>query len=135
MSRTVAASAPLSPQPPVRWGRRFRPALAPTLRIALLLTCLPITLGAVLLWFGPSPLGTDIEFSPVVLDRHGQLLRAFATPEGRWRLPTNLQSVDPRFVEALLTYEDKRFYAHRGVDVVALMRAGTTLVRRRHIVS
>ena len=45
-----------------------------------------------------------------VLDRDGKLLRAYATAEGRWRLPATVKDVDPRFLEVLLAYEDKRFY-------------------------
>ena len=56
----------------------------------------------------------------VVLDRNGKLLRAYLTSEGRWRLPATREEVDPRFLEALLAYEDKRFFDHRGVDPLAL---------------
>jgi hypothetical protein len=35
--------------------------------------------------------------------------RAYATPDGRWRLPAAVNDVDPRFVEMLQTYEDQRF--------------------------
>ena len=61
--------------------------------------------------FGPPPLGRDLEMSRVVLDRHGKLLRAYLTSEGRWRLPATRKEVDPRYLEALLAYEDKRFFA------------------------
>ena len=47
----------------------------------------------------------------MVLDREGQLLRAYATTEGRWRLPATPEDVDPRFLKLLFAYEDKRFYA------------------------
>mgnify|MGYP000621221611 CR=1 FL=1 len=58
-----------------------------------------------------------------MLDRDGDLLRGYLTSEGRWRLPATRADVDPRFLEALLAYEDKRFFAHRGVDPLAMMRA------------
>ena len=76
---------------------------------------------------GPPPLGTDIEFSTRVLDRDGRLLRAYATREGRWRLPARVADVDPRLLDMLFAYEDKRFRAHRGVDPLALVRAGLQL--------
>jgi penicillin-binding protein 1C len=85
--------------------------------------------------FGPPPLGRDLELSTVVLDRNGTLLRAYLTSEGRWRLPATRNQVDPRFLEALLTYEDKRFYQHRGVDPLALMRAAFQLLTHGRIVS
>ena len=78
--------------------------------------------------FGPPPLGRDLEVSTFVLDRNGKLLRAYLTSEGRWRLPATRQQVDPIFLEALLAYEDKRFYYHRGVDPLAVMRAAYQFV-------
>ena len=80
---------------------------------------------------GPAPLGRELDTSHVVLDRDGKLLRAYATPEGRWRLPATVEDVDPRFLKLLFAYEDKRFYAHHGVDPFALGRAAFQLVDQR----
>jgi penicillin-binding protein 1C len=91
--------------------------------------------GAWLVALGPPPLGKNLETSHIVLDRDGRLLRAYATPEGRWRLATKAEDVDPRFVQMLLAYEDKRFYEHVGVDLLALGRAAFQLIRQGHIVS
>ena len=84
---------------------------------------------------GRPPLGQDLETSHVVLDRSGRLLRAYATSEGRWRLPATEKDVDPRFLKLLFAYEDKRFYEHRGVDILALGRAAFQFVTSGHIVS
>ena len=73
--------------------------------------------------FGPAPLGKGLEYSHVVLDREGRLLRAYATGDGRWRLPATEQDVDPRFLTLLFAYEDKRFRSHYGVDPLSLGRA------------
>lgn len=80
------------------------------------------------------PLG-EIAVSPQVVDRDGRLLRAFATEEGRWRLPVGLDEVDPQFVRMLIAYEDKRFHDHAGVDPVAMLRAGLQFVANGRIVS
>jgi penicillin-binding protein 1C len=84
---------------------------------------------------GPTPLGQGLAFSPAVVDREGKLLRPYTTPEGRWRLPATRADVDPRFVSLLLAYEDKRFSAHHGIDLLALGRAFAQLVTHGHIVS
>jgi penicillin-binding protein 1C len=76
---------------------------------------------------GPPPLGMEIVFSTRVVDRDGRLLRAYATGEGRWRLPARIADVDPRFFDLLFAYEDKRFRAHHGVDPLALGRAAVQL--------
>ncbi len=72
---------------------------------------------------GPAPLGKELLFSTRIVDRNGRLLRAFATSEGRWRLPATVADVDPRFFDMLFAFEDKRFHAHHGVDPLALARA------------
>ena len=83
----------------------------------------------------PPPLPTQAAYSVEVVDRDGALLRAFAAPDGRWRLPVSLDEVDPEFVKLLIAYEDKRFHQHDGVDVLALARAGWQLLRHGRIVS
>jgi penicillin-binding protein 1C len=83
----------------------------------------------------PPPLEKAREVSAEVLDADGQLLRAFATSEGRWRLGTTAKDVDPQFVRMLVAYEDQRFWLHRGVDPIALARAAVQLVSNGRIVS
>lgn len=73
--------------------------------------------------------------STVVLDRSGTLLRPFATPDGRWRLPITADSVDPRYRAMLLAYEDRRFARHPGIDPAALLRAAGQWLMRGRIVS
>src|SRR5438874_3188911 len=84
---------------------------------------------------GPAPLSDGLEFSIEVVDRNGQLLRPYATAEGRWRLPARSENVDQRYIDALLAYEDKRFRSHHGVDPLAMMRAAVQLVLNGRIVS
>src|SRR5687768_5023156 len=66
----------------------------------------------------PPPLPERLAVSSEVTDRDGALLRAYATPDGRWRLATTLDQVDPQFLEMLVAYEDKRFFDHAGVDAI-----------------
>ncbi len=84
---------------------------------------------------GPVPLGRHLAYSHLVVDRNGKLLRAYATPEGRWRLPATVKDVDPRFLKLLFAYEDKRFYEHDGVDPFAMTRAAWQWISTGHIVS
>jgi penicillin-binding protein 1C len=95
--------------------------------------------AAIGLWIaslGPLPLAQTKEVSTTVVDRNGKLLRAYAMPDGRWRLPANVRTgVDPGYLKLLLAYEDRRFYAHFGVDPLALGRAALQLLTRGHIVS
>ena len=84
---------------------------------------------------GPAPTLADIELSTEVVDRNGKLLRAYATPDGRWRLPVKAEDVDPRFVEMLLAYEDRRFRKHRGVYPLAMARAAWQWAGNARVVS
>jgi len=83
----------------------------------------------------PPPLPESLAISKEVVDRDGALLRAFAMPDGRWRLATRLDQVDPRFIDMLIAYEDKRFRHHPGVDGLALLRAAGQLAVNGRIVS
>ncbi|MEA2936552.1 MAG: penicillin-binding protein, partial [Alphaproteobacteria bacterium] len=84
---------------------------------------------------GPPPLGKELTFSTLVVDREGRLLRPYTTDEGRWRLAATRASVDPRFSNLLFAYEDKRFLDHHGVDPRALARAASQLLINGRIVS
>ncbi|MFK3690197.1 penicillin-binding protein 1C [Agrobacterium tumefaciens] len=83
----------------------------------------------------PPPLQAAGQRSFEVLDRDGKLLRAFATPDGRWRLRTTAGDVDPQFLRMLVAYEDQRFYDHHGVDPWALLRSAWQLASNGRIVS
>src|SRR5258708_35290226 len=69
----------------------------------------------------PSKLFTD-RYSTVLEDQQGNLLSASIAPDGQWRFPLTSE-VPTKFSEALLLTEDKRFYHHFGVDMLALARA------------
>ena len=83
----------------------------------------------------PPPLERAGGLSALVTDREGKPLRAFATPDGRWRFAGDLDKIDPEFVEALLRVEDKRFYQHRGTDWMGLSRAAIDSLLAGRIVS
>jgi penicillin-binding protein 1C len=76
-----------------------------------------------------------IETSVEVLDQDGLLLRAYTVDDGRWRLDVALDQVDPRYVDMLIAYEDKRFYHHAGVDPRAMLRAVAQAVWNGRIIS
>lgn len=83
----------------------------------------------------PPPLDAAREVSTEILDRDGQLLRAFATREGLWRLETTIDDVDPALLKMLVAYEDRRYESHSGVDLLALGRAAWQLAANGRIVS
>lgn len=75
------------------------------------------------------------ERSAIVVDRDGKLLRPFVMADGRWRMPLTAKEVDPRYLEVLIAYEDRRFHGHWGVDPIAASRAAWQWLRHGRIVS
>ncbi|MCI1739522.1 MAG: peptidoglycan glycosyltransferase PbpC [Pseudomonas veronii] len=79
-----------------------------------------------LLWLAdriwPLPLPRD-DLARVVLAEDGTPLWRFADANGVWRYPVQTAEVSPYYLDALLTYEDRWFYQHPGVNPFALARA------------
>ncbi len=85
-----------------------------------------LLLAVALLWLAdriwPLPLPKD-DLARVVLAEDGTPLWRFADANGVWRYPVRNEDVSPYYLEALLTYEDRWFYQHPGVNPMALGRA------------
>jgi penicillin-binding protein 1C len=131
MSEAGDMMAPATP-PTARW-RRTRKAAAISAVAGLVAT---VAFATWVVSLGPLPLEEARQVSTSIIDRNGKLLRAYAMADGRWRLPVDARTaVDPGYRKMLLAYEDRRFYAHGGIDPLALGRAALQLVTRGHIVS
>lgn len=83
----------------------------------------------------PPPLEVVTQTSKEVMDRDGNLLRAFAIPSGHWRLAASHKDVDPQFIDMLIAYEDQRFRDHNGIDPRAMARAAVQLASHGRIIS
>jgi len=66
---------------------------------------------------------SEIKLSSVVNARDGDMLYLFRSDDDRYRLPAKLHLIDRRYQELLLAHEDRRFYKHTGVDLIAMVRA------------
>lgn len=87
-----------------------------------------------LFWFClPSRLFTA-PTSFVLTDEKGSLLNASIAADGQWRFPYN-KEVPEKFRACILAFEDKRFYYHPGVDVLAIGRALVQNIKRGETVS
>jgi len=83
----------------------------------------------------PLPLPGQRDAGAVVLARDGTPLRGFADRGGIWRYPVTQDQVSPLYLQALLNYEDRWFWRHRGINPVALFRAGGQWLRHGRVVS
>lgn len=77
----------------------------------------------------------QIEMARTVVAADGTPLWRFADKDGIWRFPVKIDEVSPDFIEALLTYEDRHFYQHPGVNPFSLVRAAGQFVSSGRIVS
>ena len=69
------------------------------------------------------PLAPLPQVSTVVLADDGTPLRAFPGEGDQWRYPIDVNEVSPQYIDVLLTYEDRWFYWHPGVNPFSLIRA------------
>ncbi|MGY4386264.1 penicillin-binding protein 1C [Pedobacter sp. UYP24] len=76
----------------------------------------------------------DVPLSYVLEASDGQLLSASIADDGQWRFPS-AEVVPDKFKKCIIAFEDKRFYHHPGVDVLALARAIKQNINAKHIVS
>ena len=101
-------------------------ALRKILRPALL-TCALVS--AVWLALPKPPLLDGIPFSQCVRDRNGKLLRLTLSTDQKFRIWTPLQKISPDLINATLSYEDKYYARHPGVNPIALARCAIDLIR------
>lgn len=71
----------------------------------------------------------------VVLAEDGTPLRTWASHDERLRLPVKIEDVSPRYIEALLRYEDRWFDWHPGINPVAMARAAWQWATNNRVVS
>lgn len=98
-----------------------RPALRRAGLSLLAASLLAVALWVTTAWFAPLPARLQEAGSTVVLYRDGSTAHVFLAPDDRWRVPA--ADIDPDYVDALLRFEDKRFWWHPGTDPIAVGRA------------
>ena len=71
----------------------------------------------------PDPL-FEKDYSTVVTDEKGEILRAFLNKNQQWHFPPQKDlKIPAKLKKAILLFEDRYFYKHPGVNPVALVRA------------
>ena len=99
------------------------------LKTALLLT--GVIIAPVLI--SPLP-GFDSPTSTVVEASDGSLLGARIADNGQWRFPA-VEEIPEKFEKALITFEDRWYYYHPGINPVAVFRALLNNLEAGRIVS
>ncbi len=108
----------------IQW-RSWKGCAATVFCLSLLLAFL----GWFALGFLPRPLLLEgVSFGKIALDAKGGILKICLADDEKYRLRTNLDSIAPTAISALLCYEDRYFYFHPGVNPFALARAAFSSV-------
>nr|WP_234455483.1 peptidoglycan glycosyltransferase PbpC [Kosakonia sp. LAM2021] len=82
----------------------------------------------------PLPL-SEVDPARVVVAEDGTPLWRFADADGIWRYPVTIEEVSPHYLQALIQYEDRWFWAHPGVNPLSIARAAWQDLRSGHVVS
>ncbi len=61
-------------------------------------------------------------YSQLIFSQEGELMNATLAEDEQWRFSPNFQ-VPEKLKKAIITFEDKRFYKHPGIDPLAVGRA------------
>ena len=115
--------------------------LPPKFRRAAGLALIPILLASVawwvIPWFMPLPknLLQSASGSSLILDRHGVPLAHLTLPDSTRSLPVEFSDLPRTIIDCTLAAEDKRFFSHGGVDLLATVRATKDLIANREIIS
>ncbi len=85
-------------------------------------------------WFClPDPLFND-PTCMVLEAKDGSLLGARIAKDGQWRFP-HVDTVSEKFQQAIIEFEDRRFFSHPGFDPFAFARAMRQNLRNQRVVS
>ena len=94
---------------------------------------LPFVLFAVLIALPSHFIEEAQPYSFALYDKNGVLTGASVASDGQWRFEKG--DVPEDFAKAIVLFEDKRFYAHCGIDFSSLLRAVFLDIKAHKIVS
>lgn len=73
--------------------------------------------------------------SLVVTDRSGFVMRGKLSSYSEWRLPIPFSEMGRWMPEVVVALEDRRFWAHNGIDLPAIARAARQNYGKNHVIS
>ena len=97
----------------IKWGRLVKRFVITGASLFLLFLLLNVLF----------PLRDTISYSTIVTDKNGTMVNAFLTPDEKWRMKTELPEISPLLQKTILAKEDKYFFQHPGINVIAIAKA------------
>lgn len=69
------------------------------------------------------PLKDQIDYSNIIIASDSTVIHAFLSKDEKWRMKTELSEITPLLRKAIIFKEDKYFYYHPGINIIAIFRA------------
>lgn len=69
------------------------------------------------------PIDAQVQYTPVILAADNSVMHTFLTHDEQWRFRLQAHEITPELQKAILFKEDKYFWQHPGVNVLAIGRA------------
>lgn len=107
------------------------------IKIARLFLCFLLFSILFLFLYFVTPLSNPLYQQPlstVVYSQQGELIGAKIASDEQWRFPL-AEHLPDKYVHAVTTFEDKRFWQHVGIDPLALARAIKLNIQQGRVVS
>lgn len=103
----------------------------------ILIACAGFSIVAFFVFDYFNPVDTSLlrKISRTITASDGTWLYTQINAEHKWRFPVDIAKLDTRYTSMLITIEDHRFYAHHGVDPLAIIRALSQLFVHQKIIS
>ncbi|MDR1472536.1 MAG: penicillin-binding protein 1C [Synergistaceae bacterium] len=132
----------MTPQCPERAEKQLRP-LPPFKKIKRTCVCFAVSLltaSIVILRVSQMPefILEDVknyDSSGIALDREGNVINVSLSAADEWCMPISLDNMGRWLPIAVTAIEDKRFYEHRGMDAMAILRALYSNVKEGRVIS
>lgn len=98
------------------------------------LLVLPV-LWLLVMFIWPLPKSLQPSFSKIVRYSDGSVMRAYISEDEKWRIYLPIEKIDPLYLKTTISYEDKWFYQHFGVNPFSLIRAFNSNIKAGKVVS
>lgn len=102
--------------------------------IVIIFFLLIILVFTSLILLADAPNDSDWDYSKIVLDKNDRYLRVYLDKQEQWHLAYQGQ-IPEKLKKAILTFEDKYFYKHPGINPVSIIRAFISNIKAGRVVS